>query len=98
MDRLHASFTKSPDTLFGMFHRMGMFEQIGSGIRRIRQECRDYGVAEPLIEVSEHWVTTTFRRPVTSTDARAASGATGPEDEQLQTEVGTKSAPSFDLA
>ena len=39
--------------LFGMFHRMGMVEQIGSGIRRIRQECRDYGVAEPLIEVSE---------------------------------------------
>ena len=26
--------------LFGMFHRMGMVEQIGSGIRRIRQECR----------------------------------------------------------
>lgn len=49
--------------LFGMFHRMGMVEQIGSGIRRIRQECRDYGVAEPLIEVSEHWVTTTFARP-----------------------------------
>ena len=38
--------------LFGMFHRMGMVEQIGSGIRRIRQECRDYGVEEPVIEVS----------------------------------------------
>ena len=49
--------------LFGMFHRMGMVEQIGSGIRRIRQECRDYGVAEPLIEVSEHWMTMTFPRP-----------------------------------
>ena len=49
--------------LFGMFHRMGMVEQIGSGIRRIRQECRDYGVEEPVIEVSENWVTTTFRRP-----------------------------------
>ena len=48
--------------LFGMFHRMRMVEQIGSGIRRIRQECRDYGVAEPLIEVSDHWVTTTFAR------------------------------------
>ena len=32
--------------LFGMFHRMGMVEQIGSGIRRIRQECCDYGVEE----------------------------------------------------
>lgn len=48
--------------LFGMFHRMGMVEQIGSGIRRIRQECRDYGVEEPVIEVSDHWVTTTFAR------------------------------------
>ena len=38
--------------LFNMFHRMGVVEQIGSGIRRIRQECLDYGVAEPLIEVS----------------------------------------------
>lgn len=40
-----------------------MVEQIGSGIGRIRQGCRDYGVADPLIEVSEHWVTTTFARP-----------------------------------
>lgn len=50
--------------LFGMFHRMGMVEQIGSGIRRIRQECRDYGVEEPVIEVSDNWVVTTFKRPV----------------------------------
>ena len=50
--------------LFGMFHRMGMVEQIGSGIRRIRQECRDYGVEEPVIEVSDNWVVTTFKRQV----------------------------------
>ena len=50
--------------LFGMFYRMGLVEQIGSGIRRIRQMCRDYGVVEPVIEVSENWVTTTFTRPV----------------------------------
>ena len=49
--------------LFGMFYRMGLVEQIGSGIRRIRQLCRDYKVAEPLIDVSENWVTTTFARP-----------------------------------
>ena len=42
---------------------MGMVEQIGSGIRRIRQECRDYGVEEPVIEVSDNWVVTTFPRP-----------------------------------
>ncbi len=50
--------------LFGMFYRMGMVEQVGSGIKRIREMCRDYGVAEPVIEVSENWVTTTFKRPI----------------------------------
>ena len=80
--------------LFGMFHRMGMVEQIGSGIRRIRQECHDYGVEEPLIEVSEHWVTTTFRRPVSSTGTRAGSGTTRTGAEQIEVQVGTKSAPS----
>ena len=64
--------------LFNMFHRMGVVEQIGSGIRRIRQECLDYGVAEPLIDVSEHSVTTTFRRPaVTPADGAAPGGAPG---------------------
>ena len=49
--------------LFGMLHRMEAVEHIGSGIRRIRNLCRDYGVAEPQIEVSEHWFTLTFPRP-----------------------------------
>jgi len=48
--------------LFGIFHRMDLVEKIGSGIKRIRQMCRDYEVAEPVFEVSEHWVTTTFNR------------------------------------
>lgn len=50
--------------LFGMFYRMGLVEQVGSGIRRIRELCRDYGIAEPIIDVSENWVTTTFARQV----------------------------------
>lgn len=49
--------------LFGIFYRMDLVEKIGSGIKRIRQMCRDYEVAEPVFEVSEHWVTTTFKRP-----------------------------------
>ena len=56
--------------LFGMFYRMGLVEQIGSGIRRIRQLCRDYEVAEPLIDVSENWVTTTFARQVEHAEER----------------------------
>ncbi len=50
--------------LFGMLYRMGLVEQIGSGIRRIRELCQDYGAAEPEFEVSEHWVTAVFRRNV----------------------------------
>lgn len=49
--------------LFGIFQRMGLVEQIGSGIRRILRVCQEYGVAEPDIDVSESWVTTTFWRP-----------------------------------
>ena len=49
--------------LFGMLHRMEAVEHIGSGIRRIRNLCRDYGVAVPQIDVSEHWFTVIFPRP-----------------------------------
>ena len=46
--------------LFSMLYRMGLVEQIRSGIRRICDACAEYGVAEPLIEVSPDWVTVTF--------------------------------------
>jgi ATP-dependent DNA helicase RecG len=49
--------------LFGMLYRMNAVEHIGSGIKRIRNLCREYGVAEPRIEVSEHWFTVIFPRP-----------------------------------
>ena len=61
--------------LFGMLYRMDVVEQIGSGIRRIREQCREQGVAEPVIEVSEHWVTTTFKRP--PAEVGTMSGTTG---------------------
>lgn len=50
--------------LFAMLHRMEAVEHIGSGIKRIRNLCREYGVAEPQIEVSEHWFTVIFPRPL----------------------------------
>ena len=74
--------------LFGIQHRMDAVERIGSGIRRIRDLCREHGVAEPLIDVSKSWVTTTFRRPVTESlqvaDDRSAPG---------RYQVGTRPAP-----
>ena len=68
--------------LFGLLYRMDVVEQVGSGIRRIRDRCREHGVPEPAIEVSEHWVTVTFPR----TDPEGA----GPECEP---ESGPESRP-----
>ena len=48
--------------LFGMLYRMDVVENIGSGIRRIRDLCREHGVSEPVIDASEHWVTARWDR------------------------------------
>ena len=77
--------------LFGILHRMEAVENIGSGIRRIRDLCREHGVAEPLIEVSESWVTTTFERPGELAGSQASTKSR-PELSQ----VGTKSGLSRD--
>ncbi len=52
--------------LFSMLYRMRLVEQIGSGIRRIHDACREHGVAEPAIDVSPDWVTVTFPRSVSA--------------------------------
>ncbi len=55
---------------------MDVVEKIGSGIKRIRDLCREHGVAEPVIDVSEHWVTVTFPgRPPPSTRRPASNPA-----------------------
>ena len=74
--------------LFGILHRMEAVEKIGSGIRRIRELCRDHGVAAPEIEVSDHWVTTTFRRPAPEAPGEGTVSASGRHG------AGTKWAPS----
>ena len=56
--------------LFGMLYRLDVVENIGSGIRRIRDLCREHGVQEPRIDVSEHWVTVTFQRSATTVRER----------------------------
>ena len=77
--------------LFGVLHRMDAVEHIGSGIRRIRDLCREWGVPAPVIDVSEHWVTVTFRRPALDGEGSGATSK-GPGRDQ----VGTKSGPSRD--
>ena len=48
--------------LFSILYRMGLVEQIGSSIRRIREVSLEYGVAEPVIDVSPDWLTVRFPR------------------------------------
>ena len=48
--------------LFSMLYRMKLVEQIGSGIRRIHEACREHGVPEPAIQVSSDWLTVTLQR------------------------------------
>jgi len=72
--------------LFNLLYRMNVVEHVGAGIHRIRKLCREHGVIEPVIEVSENWVTTTFLRSKTS----AASQA-GEVSEWDSPQVGTKS-------
>ena len=52
--------------LFSMLYRMKLVEQIGSGIRRIHDACREHGVSVPSIQVSPDWVTVTFLRKESS--------------------------------
>ena len=75
--------------LFGLLHRMDVVEEIGTGIRRIRDLCREWGVPKPAIYVSEHWVTVTFRRP-----AWGGGGSEETSEAPSRHQVGTKSAPS----
>ena len=95
--------------LFGMLYRMNVVEDIGSGIKRIRELCREHGVAEPVIDVSEHWVTVTFPRPTAAADeeeeeeeedgrpvrrkADRGPGSSGSGPESATTRRGTQSAP-----
>ncbi|MDE2762769.1 MAG: hypothetical protein OXQ94_02900 [Gemmatimonadota bacterium] len=52
--------------LFRLLHRMDAVEHIGTGVRRIRDLCREWDVAAPIFDISDHWVTVTFPRPAVS--------------------------------
>jgi ATP-dependent DNA helicase RecG len=48
--------------LFALMHRLELVEDVGSGIRRIRDEMRNYGLEKPLIETGEAWFSIAFKR------------------------------------
>ncbi len=49
--------------LFGLMQRMGLVEKVGSGIVRMRNEMRSYGLDEPRFEIEDDWFTIIFKRP-----------------------------------
>jgi len=77
--------------LFGILHRMEAVEHIGSGIKRIRNLCREYGVAEPLIQVSEHWFTVVFLRPAMKTEAQAPDKTSTEKTKAIEESAGEES-------
>lgn len=61
------------------------------GIKRIRNLCREYGVAEPLIQVSERWFTVSFPRPATKTEAQAPDKASAQKAKTIEESAGEES-------
>ena len=48
--------------LFGLMHRMGLVEKIGSGILRIRQSLKEHNLDDVTFEINEHWFSTSVMR------------------------------------
>jgi ATP-dependent DNA helicase RecG len=63
--------------LFSLFYRMNLVEKIGSGVQRIRDLCREYGVTDPKFDVSENWVTVVFHRVSGGEKMESKEQATG---------------------
>ncbi len=48
--------------LFSIFHRIGMVEKLGSGIKRIKRLCKEAAINEPKIDIQENWFSIIFKR------------------------------------
>jgi predicted HTH transcriptional regulator len=63
--------------LFALMHRMDLVEDVGSGIRRIRDEMKNYGLEKPLIEIGEAWFSMTLKRKSQDSAIEPQRGAEG---------------------
>ena len=50
--------------LFSMMERMDLVEKVGTGILRMKDAMKEYGLKEPIIEADENWFSITFERDV----------------------------------
>ncbi len=72
--------------LFSMLYRMNLVEQIGSGISRILQLCKDYNVKGPQVVVEDSWVTVIFHRKLPQ-DKTTVKGVTDQVTDQVTEEM-----------
>lgn len=75
---------------FALMHRLELVEDVGSGIRRIRDEMRNYGLEKPLIEAGEAWFSIAFKRKLqdAALDGSTQDTTQKPTQKPTQTIVG----------
>lgn len=56
--------------LFGLLQRMDLVEKAGTGIKRIRDEMKNYKLPNPKIDVNGDWFNIIFKRPQDSYEDR----------------------------
>ena len=49
--------------LFGLMQRLDLVEKVGSGILRMQNSMKEYGLPGPRFEVNKNWFTIIFDRP-----------------------------------
>lgn len=49
--------------LFGLLQRIDLVENIGTGVRRMRDEMKSYNLTGPEFDISDDWFTIVFKRP-----------------------------------
>ncbi len=63
LDKLGSTSLPRNPLLFGMMHRMGLVEKIGSGLTRMSDMCRDQKSPAPEIQADTDWFRIVFQRP-----------------------------------
>ncbi|MCK4613338.1 MAG: hypothetical protein KAU14_00930, partial [Thermoplasmata archaeon] len=54
--------TMDTDTL-RLMQRMDLVEKVGSGILRMRNAMKEYGLTGPRFDINDNWFTIIFNRP-----------------------------------
>ena len=61
-DIYEKSIPRNP-LLFGLMERMELVEKAGSGLMRMENAMKDYGLEKPEIKADKNWFHITFKRP-----------------------------------